>query len=144
MEGNREVSFGEALPLFFKNYANFQGRSSRGAYWWLMLINLLISIGIGIVDGIVFPRSTGALAGMGMLSILWSLATLIPGIAISFRRLHDVDKSAWWLFISLIPLIGAVVLIFFCAQPGTRGANSYGPDQEAGRPEGPALSKVFE
>ncbi|MDP3739443.1 MAG: DUF805 domain-containing protein [Hyphomonadaceae bacterium] len=140
---NRQVSFGEALPLFFKNFANFQGRSSRGAYWWLFLINFLIAFGLGLVDGLVFTDFVMN-AGIGVLGGLWSLAVLIPGISLGFRRLHDVDKSAWWLLIGLIPIVGAIVLIIFAIQEGTPGTNKFGPDEEAGRPPGEALKGVFE
>ena len=141
---NRQVSFGEALPLFFKNYANFQGRSSRGAYWWLILINILIGFGLGVIDGLVFTDMVLSTGGFGILGGVYSLATLIPGLALSFRRLHDVDKTAWWLLLALIPLIGAIVLIIFTVQEGTSGTNKFGPDEEAGRPPGEALKKVFE
>lgn len=139
---NRAVSFGEALPLFFKNYANFSGRSSRGAYWWLLLINILISLVLGFVDGLMFTNAVRS-TGFGVLGGLYSLATLIPGIAIGFRRLHDVDKSAWWLLIALIPIVGAIVLLIFTAQAGTSGSNRFGPDQEAGRPADENLKEVF-
>ena len=85
--------------------------------------------------------STG---GFGILGGVYSLATLIPGIALSFRRLHDVDKTAWWLLLAFIPLIGAIVLIIFTVQEGASGTNKFGPDEEAGRPPGEALKKVFE
>lgn len=140
---NRQVSFGEALPLFFKNFANFNGRSSRGAYWWLVLINFLIGFGLGLVDGLVFGDFVRG-SGIGILGLLWSLAVLIPGISLGFRRLHDVDKTAWWMLIALIPIVGAIVLIFFTVQEGTPGTNKFGPDEEAGRPPGEALKKVFE
>jgi uncharacterized membrane protein YhaH (DUF805 family) len=141
---NRQVSFGEALPLFFKNFANFQGRSSRGAYWWLVLINILIGLGLGLIDGLVFTDIVLSTGGFGILGGLYSLATIIPGIALSFRRLHDVDKTAWWLLIAFIPIIGAIVLLIFTVQEGTNGTNKFGPDEEAGRPQGETLKKVFE
>lgn len=125
---NREVAFAQALPLFFKNYTVFTGRSSRGAYWWVFLI----SVGVGVVDRILFRH--GYADGVGLLGSLWALATIIPSIALSFRRLHDTGKSAWWLLIGLIPLAGAIVLIVFFAQPGQRMTNEFGPDVEAGRP----------
>ena len=138
---HRAVSFQEAIPLFFKNYTNFTGRSSRGAYWWWFLANLLISFVLGFIDGLLFGVSE---MGIGILSGLFALATIIPSIAIGFRRLHDVDKTAWWLLIALIPLVGAIVLIWFTVQPGTPGGNKFGSDTEAGRPEGQHLSSVFE
>jgi uncharacterized membrane protein YhaH (DUF805 family) len=127
---NRRVGFGDAISLFFKNYVNFQGRSSVGAYWWLILFSVLAGIVLGAVDG---AMAGGAAAPVGPLTALYSLATLIPSLAIGVRRLHDTDKSGWWLLLAFIPLVGAIVLIvFFCGQ-GTRGDNKFGPDVEAGR-----------
>jgi uncharacterized membrane protein YhaH (DUF805 family) len=70
-------------------------------------------------------------SGMGMLTLLYSLAVLIPGLAVSFRRLHDIDKSAWWLLIAFVPLIGVIVLLVFACMEGTRGDNRFGPDPKA-------------
>jgi uncharacterized membrane protein YhaH (DUF805 family) len=127
---NRQVSIGEAPALFFKNYVAFSGRSSRGAYWWWVLVAIIVSIVLAIVDTAILQTPPGAI---GLTGGLFSLATLLPGIALSFRRLHDVDKSAWWLLLAFIPLVGAIVLIYFACQPGTRGDNKFGPDVEAGR-----------
>jgi uncharacterized membrane protein YhaH (DUF805 family) len=127
---NRVVGFGEAISLFFKNYANFQGRSSVGAYWWVILFSILAGIVLGVVET-TFLGSTGT--SVGILSGLYSLATIIPSIAIGMRRLHDTDKSGWWLLLALIPLVGVIVLIVFWIGQGTRGDNKYGPDVEAGR-----------
>jgi uncharacterized membrane protein YhaH (DUF805 family) len=63
---------------------------------------------------------------VSILSIIFSLATLLPGLGLGFRRLHDVDRSAWWALIAFIPLIGAIVLIFWACQPGTPGPNRFG------------------
>jgi len=139
---HRRVSFGEALPLFFKNYFVFSGRSSRGAYWWFVLINLLISIALTVVDMGVSGDMV-VQYGIGVTSTLWALATIIPGLAITFRRLHDVDKTAWWILIGIIPLVGAIVLIVFTAGTGTPGTNKFGTDDEAGRPSGQGLKEVF-
>jgi len=127
---DRMVSFSEALPLYFKNYVNFQGRSSRGAYWWATLALILVSIGLAIVDSIVFSSFT--IEGTGPLGALFSLATIIPGIAIGVRRLHDVGRSGWWLLI-YFTIIGILLILFWSVQPGQRQDNPFGPDKEAGR-----------
>jgi uncharacterized membrane protein YhaH (DUF805 family) len=135
-EGNRQVGFGEAISLFFKNYANFQGRSSRGAFWWWFLASFIIGFVLGFVDGMIMAgqySSSGQMMPIGILGGLFSLATLIPNLALGIRRLHDTDKSGWWILIGLIPLIGFIVLIVFYVMPGTRGDNKFGPDVEAGR-----------
>ena len=130
---HRQVGFGEAISLFFSNYANFSGRSSRGAYWWWYLASILLSVGIQIVSMIIGYENSGLLTAWSLLSMVVMLALVIPGFAVAVRRLHDVDKSGWWLLIGIIPLVGAIVLIYLSAQPGTRGANGFGPDVEAGR-----------
>ncbi len=129
---NRMVSFGEALPLFFKNYAAFQGRSSRGAYWWAALAVVLISIAIAIVDAILFSGFVRTSNGNGPISILFSLVTLVPGIAIGVRRLHDIGRSGWWVLIALT-VIGVLLLLYWYVQPGQRQDNQFGQDVEAGR-----------
>lgn len=117
-------------------YAQFSGRSRRKEYWFFYLFNLLISIGLAILDGVL------GLGGgsFGLLSTLYALAVLIPGLAVTVRRLHDTGKSGWWLLIVLVPLIGAVVLIVFMATDGTPGANEYGPDPKLGEPGHPGLA----
>ncbi len=132
MDAHREVAFGEAFSLFFKNYANFQGRSSRGAYWWVTLGFVLLSVGVNILAAIAGDAGF-LVAILGLALLLFSLASIIPGLALAFRRLHDTGRSAWWLLIGLIPLVGAIVLIVFYASPGQRAENKYGPDVEAGR-----------
>lgn len=129
---DRMVSFGEAFPLFLKNYAAFNGRSSRGAYWWATLALILITIVAAIIDMVMFSSMVAATNGNGPVSILLSLATLIPSIAIGVRRLHDIGKSGWWLLITLT-IIGIFLLIYWYVQPGQRAENKYGPDKEAGR-----------
>lgn len=101
-----------------KKYAVFSGRAHRTEYWYFFLFNVLISIVLAIIDSVV---------GIGVLYAIYSLAVLIPSIAVGIRRLHDTDRSAWWLFISLIPLIGSIILIIFLASDGGFGDNKYGP-----------------
>lgn len=124
----------EAVRLFFKNYTKFQGRSRRAEYWWVQLFFLLISIAAMIVMGIFAAMGD---IGIMIASILYiilllaSLACLIPGLAVSFRRLHDTDRSAWWLLIALIPFGSIVLLVFFCLE-GTQGPNKFGADPKGG------------
>ncbi len=127
---HRDVKFAEAPALFFKNYVKFEGRSSRGAYWWFFLANVIVSFVLGFIDG-----TLGLYAGgVGTLGGLWTLAILIPSIAIGMRRLHDIDKSGWWLLIAFIPLVGVIWLIVLFCQPGKRADTQFGgPDVGAGR-----------
>lgn len=108
-----------------KNYFNFEGRARRKEYWMFVLVNLLVSIGLGLVDGILGLKSA---SGIGTLGALYSLAVLIPSIAVGARRLHDLDKSGWWQLIALVPIIGWIVLIVWAASEGQPGSNRFGPD----------------
>lgn len=107
-----------------KNYVNFSGRARRKEYWFFVLFNTLISLGLGFIDG--FAGTLDPETGMGVLSGIYSLAVLLPSIAVCFRRLHDTGRSAWWLFLFLIPLIGAIVLLVFFVQDSEQEDNKYG------------------
>lgn len=123
--GHRHVGFAQAVTLFFRNYVNFQGRSSRGAYWWWWLFYIAVAVVLTLLVRAVGPS-------LNILVALWGLAIVLPSIALSFRRLHDVGKSAWWLLIAITG-IGAIVLIVWAIQPGQRATNRFGPDVEAGK-----------
>lgn len=110
----------------FKNYSVFEGRARRREYWMFYLFNIIFLIAAMILDS-VLGLKVGSY-GYGILYILYTLAVLIPGIAVSVRRLHDVNKSGWMMFISFIPLIGAIWLFILMVRDGTVGGNQYGPD----------------
>ena len=112
-----------------KKYAVFEGRARRKEYWYFVLFNTLITIGLGIIDGATGLVS--AEAGVGLLSGLYTLAVLIPSIAVSVRRLHDTNRSGWWLLISLVPLVGAIVLLVFLVLDSQPGENQYGANPKA-------------
>jgi uncharacterized membrane protein YhaH (DUF805 family) len=119
------MNFVEAIQSGFSNYVNFSGRAQRSAYWWWVLFYFILIVVADILDSVIF----------GNPSVLYAIATLallLPSIAVGARRLHDIDKSGWWLLIALIPLIGAIVLIIFFAQKGTTGPNRFGPDPLGG------------
>jgi len=109
-----------------KKYAIFSGRARRKEYWLFVLFNFIASLILSIIDGMFGTYSLET--GMGLLSNLYLLAVLIPGIAVSVRRLHDISRSGWWLLIGLIPLIGAIVLLIFMAQDSKPGENQFGPN----------------
>ncbi len=111
----------------WKKYAVFSGRSRRKEYWMFCLFNFLISFGIGIVSGIIGAR--GALSGaLGIVSIVYSVAAIIPGLAVFCRRMHDTGRSGWWWLIGLVPLVGAIVLLVFLCSDSQPGENKYGPN----------------
>ena len=112
-----------------KKYAVFQGRARRKEYWYFVLFNILISIVLALID--VATGTFSAQAGLGLLGAIYTLGVLIPGIAVTVRRLHDADHSAWWLLIVFVPLIGLIVLLVFMFQDSHPGANKYGPNPKA-------------
>ncbi len=99
------MTFSESIKTVFSKYADFNGRASRSELWWWVLFIFLGSLVLGFISDI--------------LSGLFSLGTLIPSIAVTARRLHDIDKSGWWQLVCLIPIIGLIVLVYWCVQPGT-------------------------
>ena len=105
-----------------KKYAVFGGRAGRKEYWQFFLINTIIALLIALLE-IQFGCS-------GAVSIVYSALMLVPSVAVSMRRLHDTDRSGWWMLLNFLPLLGILVLIFFFSQAGTEGVNKYGPDSE--------------
>lgn len=117
----REVAYGEALQLFFGNYIKFEGRSNRGEFWKAALCLFGIGIVCNIVDMMLFGNSDIQIVGA-----IWSLVTLVPGIALGVRRLHDIGRSGWWYLIILVPLIGFLVLIYWFVQKPDPAPNRFG------------------
>ena len=127
------------LPL--RRYAKFSGRARPREYWMFVLFLLLCYVAIAIVEGALGLGATHrwfqhgpwwAAAGYntrgGPLTGLFTLAMIIPHVALSVRRLHDTDRSGWWLLILFFPIIGSIVLLIFFIMGGTRGPNRFGPD----------------
>jgi uncharacterized membrane protein YhaH (DUF805 family) len=108
--------------VVLESYAKFDGRSRRAEFWWYFLANLIIGVVLNVVDAVI------GLAGI--LSLIYALAVLVPGLAVGIRRLHDTGKSGWWLLIALIPIVGIIVLIVFFAQDSTPGVNDYGMSEK--------------
>jgi uncharacterized membrane protein YhaH (DUF805 family) len=118
------VSFTEAISDAFSKYVTFSGRSSRPAYWWFYLFNILALVAALLVDY--------ALGTSGILYALAAIVLLLPNLAVAVRRLHDSGHSGWWLLIAIVPLIGAIVLLVFTLQ-GSEPPNQWGavPDERA-------------
>ncbi len=112
-----------------RNYATFTGRARRSEFWWFIVFMIIVSTLLGGIDiGIFGLRWLSSGNPMGPLSSLASLALVIPSIAVSVRRLHDLDKSGWWYLLGLIPLIGALILLIWFASSGTAGSNRFGAE----------------
>ncbi|MEH6498642.1 MAG: DUF805 domain-containing protein [Pseudoalteromonas distincta] len=109
-----------------RKYATFTGRARRKEYWFFALFNLLIMLVLSFIDGMIGLYSIEA--GLGVLSGIYTLAVLIPSLAVTVRRLHDIGRSGWWLLIAFIPLIGALILLIFTVLDSKPGSNQYGPD----------------
>lgn len=117
-----------------KKYTVFTGRARRKEYWMFALINFVIAVIIMVVEGM--------LGSPGIISMIYSLAILLPALAVTVRRLHDTGRSGWWLLIALVPFVGGIILLVFMVLDGTPGDNAYGPSpkavQEAPATEPPA------
>jgi uncharacterized membrane protein YhaH (DUF805 family) len=108
-----------------KKYAVFSGRARRKEYWYFVLFNLLVAAGLGVVgaiSGLVLDNN------VNLLATLYSLAVIVPGIAVSVRRLHDGGHSGWWLLLIFVPFVGALFLLIFMLQDGLPGQNKWGPN----------------
>lgn len=110
----------------FKKYTVFSGRARRKEFWMFVLFNVIFSIVAVVIDNMLGLANDNT--GYGVLSGLYSLAIILPSLAIEIRRLHDIGKSGWWIFIALIPLVGSIWLLVLLATEGQPGENQYGPD----------------
>jgi len=122
------MGFGEAINSGFRNYVTFSGRASRSEFWYWALFNFLLSIAAGIIDVALFPDN-----GLSPFNSLVSLALFLPSLAVGARRLHDIDRTAWWLLL-ILTIVGSILLIIWACLKGTPGPNRYGED-----PLGPEL-----
>lgn len=111
-----------------RKYTVFEGRARRKEYWIFALISALILILLSLID-----EMTGwkVWDDEGVLSLVYSIAVFVPTLAVVVRRLHDTDRSGWWVLFALIPLVGAIVLLVFLILKGNEGDNRFGPDPKA-------------
>jgi len=110
-------------------YAVFSGRARRKEYWYFFLFNFGITFVLTFIDGMVGLYSYEI--GLGFFGFLYLLAVFVPGIAVAVRRLHDTGRSAWWLFVLLIPFVGAIVLLVFLVLDSDPGENEYGKNPKS-------------
>jgi uncharacterized membrane protein YhaH (DUF805 family) len=116
------------MDWYFKvlrNYVGFRGRARRKEYWMFILVNLVLTGVLSILDKMLGLKIA---ADEGMLTTIYGLLIMLPSWAVQFRRLHDTDRSAWWLLLVLIPIIGWIVILIFNCQNGTPGENRFGSD----------------
>ena len=112
-----------ALFEIIKKYAKFEGRANRPQYWYFVLTQFLAGFILELLCVIPFVN---IIAGLALL-VLW-LGLIVPGIAVSVRRLHDTNKSGWWLLLCFVPFVGSIVILVFMCLEGTKGANKYGDE----------------
>lgn len=109
-----------------KKYATFSGRARRKEYWMFSLFHFIFAFVCGFLDGLLGFISYET--GLGILSSLYILATFLPSLAVLVRRLHDTDRSGWWVLMGIIPLIGPIVLLVFACLDSKVGENRFGPN----------------
>lgn len=112
--------------MALKKYAQFDGRSQRSEYWFFALFYILFAIAATLIDvgiGSYDPQS-----GFGLVSAILAIGLFIPSLSVSVRRLHDTDRSGWWILICLIPLVGAIWFLVLMVFDSTPGNNRFGPN----------------
>ncbi|MEI9992908.1 MAG: DUF805 domain-containing protein [Rhizomicrobium sp.] len=112
------------MNVVTQHYFDFNGRARRAEFWWYVLVYVIAEVILGVLQSIL---------GVGQaLTSLFGLALFLPSLGVSVRRLHDIGRSGWWFLISVIPVVGWILIIYWYAQPGTVGANEFGADPKAG------------
>lgn len=122
------------MPL--RRYADFAGRSQRKEYWMFALLNAIIStiiclLGLWGAESRLFSSEEELILFFAATLGIWSLATIIPALAVTIRRLHDTDRSGWNILWGLVPIVGGLILLYFYVLDGTPGPNRFGPDPKA-------------
>jgi uncharacterized membrane protein YhaH (DUF805 family) len=125
------VGFSDAISSFWANYVMFRGRARRSEYWFAALFLVLASLAASILDVALFSDQLGEFledtGGLGIIGALLTLAAFLPSLSLLIRRLHDTNRSGWWVLIGLIPFAGAIVLLVFALLDSDPGENRFGP-----------------
>jgi uncharacterized membrane protein YhaH (DUF805 family) len=116
------MNFAEAIQSALRNYVGFSGRAPRSEFWYWFLFTILVTIATQLLDGALFGGQYAPL------SIIAALGLFLPSLAVSIRRLHDRDKSGWFILLNFIPLVGLIILLIWYCSRGTVGTNRFGPD----------------
>lgn len=124
------TTFGQAVKSCFNQYCGFKGRASRAEFWWFALFTAIVGFVLGFVDGLLFTSTENAFFALLGFSGLFRLGVFLPGLAVTARRLHDTDKSGWWMLLYLT-IIGGIVVFIFTLLRGNEGSNKYGEDPYA-------------
>ncbi|MCM1005400.1 MAG: DUF805 domain-containing protein [Prevotella sp.] len=146
MMNQYQVSFGDAVKRAFSQYCKFTGRASRSEYWWFYLFNVIASCVIFFICGgthvlahawdVAMSRGGDVNVEYGgtysTISYIWSLVTLLPGLGLFWRRMHDAGHSGWWWLWTLLPLIGWIIILVALCKPSVPAENQYGPVPNTG------------
>ncbi len=122
-EPHRALGFGEAVGACLRQYATFSGRAQRSEYWWWALFNTLVIGALVLSSGVAGADA----AAQDMIAGVAVLVLLLPSLAVTVRRLHDIGRSGWWVLIGVVPVVGSIILLVFAMLPGTLGPNRFGP-----------------
>jgi uncharacterized membrane protein YhaH (DUF805 family) len=114
----------------YTRYAQFGGRSDRKEFWYFILTYVIAVIVASVIDGLIFRSGS---SGFSPLATIVVLGSIVPNWAVTFRRLHDIGKSGWWIFLGLIPLVGGIILIIWYCRKGDPAPNVYGEPPEGSR-----------
>jgi uncharacterized membrane protein YhaH (DUF805 family) len=109
-----------------RKYATFEGRARRKEYWFFALFNFLALVVLTVVDMAI--GTFNEQAEIGLFGGIYLLAVLIPSIAVTVRRLHDTDRSGWWILLNFIPVVGSIVIMVFAVLDSQPGGNRFGPN----------------
>lgn len=134
------MTFGESIKTCFAKFVTWQGRASRSEYWFFVLFELIVLAVAAMLDNVLGTSfkfvnpATGMeqSLGYGYLYMLSALVMLLPALAVMVRRLHDTNRSGWWYWIALIPIVGVILLLVWFCSRGTVGPNNYGEDPIGG------------
>jgi len=122
------VTLISAYEAVWKKYTDFNGRLSRKGYWYFAIVNILISFSLAFLDRLIFKGELNSSYGsLAPLSSIYSLVMLVPLLAAQTRRLHDRNRSGWFLLLVLIPIVGQIIVLVFLLQKGNQTKNDYGP-----------------
>lgn len=127
-----------------KKYVVFEGRASRSEYWFFVLFNIIVSsvllaidvaIGMGTAETSVSADAGASFSvNGGILSLVYALAVILPGLGVTIRRLHDTDHSGWWVFINFIPIVGPIIFLVFLVKDSNEGNNRFGSNPKGLEP----------
>ncbi|PKH41927.1 Uncharacterized membrane protein YhaH, DUF805 family [Nocardioides alpinus] len=125
------MDFMTAVRTCFAKYVGFSGRARRSEFWYFVLFTFLVGIVTSILDSILGTDYDGNTSG-GLINTLGSLALFLPSLAVAIRRLHDINRSGWWILLGIIPIVGWIIVIVWYCTDTKPGDNQYGPDPKNG------------